>query len=293
MRAKSFAEGMLFPFLRDEHGLRAGLAEFKRCPPCGRNYDGDRCPPPCNTLFDPTTTWGVGVDWLFVEGVYLPVRRWRCPKCGNLFPQDHCREEQSIEINDEGEEEICYHVGHGQKHDYCPLDHTRHPKRGTEVWRRAEYVGTDPVPGGVPGHLLPPLLEGIAEGMRQAIVDLTGWKAVLVALLAGREPAPAGQWSQDELLKLAEALFRPGPDTPTSGELLSQLRDLGVPDAPTTDAAIRRFLGDLRRKAGISIVQSLAEREIDEETINEWLRSTHDLAAEWNEEGGYEDDESA
>lgn len=141
---------------------------------------------------------------------------------------------------------------------------------------------------------MPTWLEGIAEGMRKAIADLEGWKAVVVALLSGREPAPADQWSQDELLRLAEALF-PGPDTPTSSQLWEQLRERGVADAPQTDAAIRKFPGELRQKALKSIQCSLAKRGIPEEmineTINEWLRFMRDLEAEWQEEESDNDDD--
>jgi len=327
LKAKSFPKGMLFPLLQKDYGLCAGLAEFKRCPTCGRNYDGDHCPKPCYTRFDPTTTRVVGVDWLFIKGVYLPVRRWRCPSCDNLFPQKSCGEEKKVhyrvkhgqqhdycpschalhpkegafvegidhrvwrcqvcgESYDQShcrdEEVVRYHVVHGQEHDLCPLCRGQHPERGTEVWVRAEYVRGQSRP---PEHL-PPLLEGVAEGLREAVALLDGWRAVLVTLLAEREPAPAGQWSQ-----LVENLFDPDADTPTSGELLRQLRDLGVPDAPETDAAIRMFLKNLRPVAREAIKQALSKRGIDEETIDEWLRATRDLDDEWREEEGYEDDD--
>jgi hypothetical protein len=290
LRAKSFPQGMLFPFLRDYHGLRAGLAEFKRCPVCGCLYDGAAClTERCYTPFDPTTTRVVGVDWLFIEGVYRPVRRWRCPQCDNLHPQIHCWEVQSIEINDEGEEEIHYQVVHGQEHDHCPLCPARHPNRGTEVWLRAEYVAAGPMQSEPP----PRLLEGIAEGMRKAIAALDGWHAVILAWLAEREPAPADQWAQDELLTLAEALFDPGADRPTLGKLLRRLQGQQVPDAPQTAQAISMFLKRLHDDAPNDIQQALAERGIDEETVNEWLRSTRDLDVEWGEEETDEDDRIA
>jgi len=269
----SLAQGMLFPELGMDWQLRVGLVEFKQCAQCGRLYEGGSCPYD-DSPFAPTTTRVIGKDWVVLEQVYLPVRRWRCGegRSAHYYVQDHCREVE--EEYQDRYPDVSYHTvhfvhaalpraGHACKeHDYCPLsEHAQsHPQRGTALWIRAQFTGdlvadfpTSPAP-------LPGLMQGVVEGMQRALEVIEGWKRALLFFLArehrqGRpleEPWQAllqggGQLGEAELIDLAETLLWSAPrgsEALSFQELLQQLsahRDeiaqgLGLPpfEVPST-----------------------------------------------------------
>lgn len=243
LRTNSIAQGMMFPFLREELGMCIVSVELKQCynASCQRQYEGNTCVY-CGAAFTPDTTKVVGVDWLVLEGVYVPVRRWRCgkKKDTHFYQQRSCREEVVGMFPD-----ARYHVVHGAEHDRCPWQqcpdkNPPHPQRGTELWVRAEFAGAH----AQGGHAPPRLLDGIAEGMRRALDRIR-------SELRDRVLAEFG----DNPLSIAEGLFTEQQSLLTKPQL-DQVRQ-----------AIRR---------------ALSEGGIDEETINDWLRA-HDVEAEAEE----------
>jgi hypothetical protein len=231
--ANSIVQGMMFPFLRDEWNMRAVPVEFHQChnDSCQKQYEGNTCPY-CDSAFAPDTTKVVGVDWLVIEGVYVPVRRWRCgeKKTTHFYRQQLCHEEVVGTFP-----EVAYHVVHGTEHDRCllqdcPHGNPRHPERGTTLWVRAEFAGAH----AQGGHAPPRLLDGIAEGIRRALKSMS-------EEIRNRVLAEFGS----DLMSIAEGLLLERQSILTKQQL-EQVRQ-----------AIRR---------------ALSERGIDEETIDAWLR---------------------
>jgi hypothetical protein len=107
--AGAFSVGMLADLLRDDRLVRVDLVEFHVCHLCNADqvrrareggsldlgqvveglYELNRCRD-CDAPADPWRTYQVArKNWLIVPadwgGRYVPVRRYRCASCGNLF----------------------------------------------------------------------------------------------------------------------------------------------------------------------------------------------------------------
>ena len=67
--------------------LRAAYVEFRRCPSCGAEYGGRRCPQ-CKTPASPATE-RLLKQLLIVDDHEIPLfvrqERWRCRRCGHLY----------------------------------------------------------------------------------------------------------------------------------------------------------------------------------------------------------------
>jgi hypothetical protein len=67
--------------------LRAAYVEFRRCPSCGAEYGGRRCPQ-CKTPASPATE-RLLKQLLIVDDHEIPLfvrqERWRCPCCDRLY----------------------------------------------------------------------------------------------------------------------------------------------------------------------------------------------------------------
>ena len=67
--------------------LRTASVEFRRCPSCGAEYGGRRCPQ-CKTPASPTTE-RLLKQLLIVDDHEIPLfvrqERWRCRRCGHLY----------------------------------------------------------------------------------------------------------------------------------------------------------------------------------------------------------------
>lgn len=141
----SVQQGMLFPLLREEHGLLAVKVGFKQCAICGNRYEGTTCTD-CDDLFDPATTSVKARDWLIIKGVYTTEgnRWWACGtgRGAHYYAQQYCVE--VLVINPEMYPDPSYRLQHGSnEHDRCPLENCerhghRHGLKGTTLWRRAK-----------------------------------------------------------------------------------------------------------------------------------------------------------
>jgi hypothetical protein len=155
LKTNSIAQGMLFPYLQQEHGLQVGMAAHKQCdhPTCHRQYEGAICPF-CRTPFCPDTTALVGTEWLVVKGErgYLPVQYWRCGSGGytHFYPQTRCRGGGRHSIT---HDRCPWHA--------CPVGNPLHGQRSTTLWVRARFLRVhseahvSPQFGGVGGPLMP------------------------------------------------------------------------------------------------------------------------------------------
>jgi len=134
LKTVSIAQGMLFPYLHQEYGLRVGLVAFKRCPQpaCQQCYEGATCPY-CQTPFQPDNTAIISVERLVLAGErgYLPVQYWRCGSGvhTHFYPQT---------LGQGGGE-------HASTHDCCPWQgcpqgNPPHGQRSTTLWVRAKFL---------------------------------------------------------------------------------------------------------------------------------------------------------
>jgi len=145
LQANSVTQGMFYRLiLRVEYGMLVALVELNRCvdPECPQQvYEAERCPGDrCPSVFTPQDTEVIAQERLFIQGVYLPVRRWRCGT--HYFRQRLCRDG--------------VHDANGG-HDHCPWGgcpdgNPQHSQRGTALWVRCELGGDRPLgsPGGDP-----------------------------------------------------------------------------------------------------------------------------------------------
>ncbi len=113
LKTNAFRQGLLYPLLQQDFGIRVDTAEFKLCHSEACNgpliaasvasghplklsavstslYEGARCPV-CQTPADPARTYHIARrNWLLVPydygGMYELQARWHCPHCGTLFP---------------------------------------------------------------------------------------------------------------------------------------------------------------------------------------------------------------
>jgi hypothetical protein len=140
--ANSIDQGMLYRLiLRFEHDMLVGKVELKRCansscPTPQRLYEEERCPGDrCDSVFTPEATEVIAQRWLFIQGTYVPVRRWRCRGGTHYFRQHLCSEDMVQTFP-----EARYHAVHDRNggHDFCPwhgcTKDRRHPQNGTTLW---------------------------------------------------------------------------------------------------------------------------------------------------------------
>jgi hypothetical protein len=135
--ANSITQGMYYlQVLRPDEQMLVANVELRRCPACQRAYEGMTCPAEqCRRPFTPDTTEVIAQPRLFIQGVYVPVRRWAC-QGAHYYPQERCHEE-IVETTPEVRTRL--HHGDDGVHDQCPLSgcpHGRpaHPQRGTQLW---------------------------------------------------------------------------------------------------------------------------------------------------------------
>jgi hypothetical protein len=148
--ANSIDQGMFYRLiLRVEHDMLVANVEFKRCanPRCPRPqrlYEEERCPGDgCDSVFTPEETEVVAEPRLFIQSVYVSVRRFRCSGGEHYFRQRLCRDKLVETLP-----EVRYRVVHDPSggHDQCPWrgcpnGNPRHPQRGTTLWVREELAG--------------------------------------------------------------------------------------------------------------------------------------------------------
>lgn len=266
--ANSIDQGMLFSFLSEDHKLLKVKVEFKKCasPGCEKSYEGMECPY-CYEPFAPDTTPLVGVPWLVVEGVYLPVRRWHCGREGDskegqemshYYNQDRCIEEM---IYDQ-QQEWRYRVVHTDPlgHDICPLEtcaqkHTQHALRGSTLWIHAIYIN---VADAESGKRVPLFLEGLEAGMQQAIEAFDDLQTALVGLL-GETP-----------IDIAEALFSSTPPVTDPSSINKICRQLKRPR--TDHEKILNSVSEVFRLSLKHITHELEVRGIDQESVHNYLK---------------------
>jgi hypothetical protein len=151
-KANSLAEGMFYRLiLRVDYGMLVAKVEFNRCtnPRCPRPqrlYEEGRCPGDgCDSVYTQDGTEVIAQERLIVQGVYLPVLRWRCfhgPDEGHYYRQNLCYSE--VVGNDP---DVRYRVVHRQPpaHDQCPwcscpYGNRQHSQRGTILWVREKLA---------------------------------------------------------------------------------------------------------------------------------------------------------
>jgi len=216
LQANSVAQGMFYRLiLRVECCMLVDRVELNRCAQtrCSVGlYETARCPGGgCPSVYTPEETEVVDQDRLFIQGVYLPVRRWKC-KTNHYFRQRLCRDSMGIVHEDDPEEPgevVRYRVVHDPsgKHDYCPWCHCphtnpRHPQRGTTLWVRQELAGSRPENLWNPPDANEPLLRlaAFTEGVRD------WWRALDEATQNGlkaafsREHSSSSEPSDDPLM---------------------------------------------------------------------------------------------
>jgi hypothetical protein len=193
--ANSVAQGMFYRLiLLREQGMLVSNVELKRCtnarcPNPHREYEEDRCPGyGCPSVYTPEETEVISQERLFVQGVYRPVRRWRC-RGSHYYPQRLCRGSLVEPFT-----EVHYRLMHGSggSHDHCPWSgcprgRPRHPQApGSTLWVRAELADL-PGPGGPsadPGGVVNP--SDAEEPLRQDAIaaGAQSWRETLDATTA-------------------------------------------------------------------------------------------------------------
>ena len=254
LKANSISKGMLFPYL-EQHGLRKVLVEFKRCPVCGKMAEADACPTVnCETLFSAQTTPAIGREWLILEGIYLPVRRWGCryqTETGGAVQQHYHRQNNCKDTLAPTSDERRYRVSHGRIHDTCPWkdcpNHgSRHGQRGTTLWVRAELAGVASTPPSLPLNIL----ECLTEGVQRVRETLTSRECALLNRLGEHDEA------------IVDALIEEGAE-------VARFRR-AFPEFSSTE--LNDLLDEVRPKVIEVLRRLMEERGFDEQTVIEHLR---------------------
>lgn len=292
LRPNSIAQGMLYPLLREDHGLLVVKVGFKQCAHDAKLYEGARCLA-CNRPFDPATALVKALDWLVIQGVYVEdVHWWACGKGrkAHYHAQNHCR--QILVSNPDKYPEPSYLLQHGDaQHDCCPLASCprrgqEHGQRGTTLWQRKAFAKGESA--FLPSR--PAFVLSVIEGVREAVASLQGWRRAWVLFLAREDPKASSveenwrdivrqgaQFSHREPLTLAENLFAGREDNNLSRatarrylvaharEITKALGFLVDLRLPHTAQEIARFeTQELRLQVRENILKALQQRGLDE-----------------------------
>jgi len=165
-QANSVAQGMFYRLiLRVEYGMQVDKVELNRCadPRCPMDvYEEERCPGDgCSSVYTSDDTEVIAQERLFIQGVYLWVRRFCCKKRGDpgehYFRQRLCRDRMTVEFVDNPQKPgdvvpvVRHHVvcNANNGHDFCPWcgcphGKPQHSQRATTLWVRSELAGGRP-----------------------------------------------------------------------------------------------------------------------------------------------------
>lgn len=137
LRPVAVSQGMLFPFLQDDWGLKLVKVGFKRCSQ-NHLYEGSTCPYEHREVFNPIQHEIRAKDWLVIVGTYKAnVPYWACGngRHAHYYSQQYCRQ-MTPDIP------MSHHL---TTHDCCPLEQCerfgqRHGQNGTLLWCRTSFI---------------------------------------------------------------------------------------------------------------------------------------------------------